>query len=335
MANTPIGGLNEGITRGMQLSQFMQEKRNQEWQKKYQQAALGVTIAANKDLPANVRLKGLNNGLLPLWNDPTYNVNGNNATPLPQFTEQDLQNQSFQDTLKRAVAVGKDKDLAPSVKRDSIAQLFAEYHAQRGETDEAMKMILEGEKSSREIAKDNFDRDVKERQTKALEERTRLASEKQAAAVADKSKKEQGLVQSSINQADTVISKVETSMNKVNGWSTGWGAKFFSGVPGSKAKSLQADLNTIKANLGFSTLQEMRRNSPTGGALGQIAVQELNMLQSTVDSLDQELSGPELSLKLQSVKTHFQKWKNAVQQAGQEGVPTAQDEADSYLTDGM
>lgn len=45
-------------------------------------------------------------------------------------------------------------------------------------------------------------------------------------------------------------------------------------------------VNTIKANLGFDALQAMRDASPTGGALGQVAVQELEMLQSTVAALD-------------------------------------------------
>lgn len=52
------------------------------------------------------------------------------------------------------------------------------------------------------------------------------------------------------------------------------------------ARSNYSAVKTIQANLGFDALQAMRDASPTGGALGQVAVQELEMLQSTVANLD-------------------------------------------------
>lgn len=65
-------------------------------------------------------------------------------------------------------------------------------------------------------------------------------------------------------------------------------------VPGTDAYGLSSDMDTIKANLGFEELQDMRDASPTGGALGQVAVQELEMLQATKGKLDQGLSGEDL-----------------------------------------
>lgn len=52
------------------------------------------------------------------------------------------------------------------------------------------------------------------------------------------------------------------------------------------ARAIYTAVKTIEANLGFDALQAMRDASPTGGALGQIAVQELEMLQSTKAKLD-------------------------------------------------
>jgi hypothetical protein len=46
-------------------------------------------------------------------------------------------------------------------------------------------------------------------------------------------------------------------------------------------------LKTIKSNVGFDELQQMRENSPTGGALGQVAVQEIEFLQAVLGSLEQ------------------------------------------------
>lgn len=45
-------------------------------------------------------------------------------------------------------------------------------------------------------------------------------------------------------------------------------------------------VQSIKANIGFDKLNQMRQESPTGGALGNITEQELAFLQSTLGSLD-------------------------------------------------
>lgn len=131
--------------------------------------------------------------------------------------------------------------------------------------------------------------------------------------------KQEGLKTAAVKQADRVIGKVDQALEKTSGWSTGWGAFFLGKVPKSDAKALAADLKTIKANLGFAELQEMRRNSPTGGALGQVAVQELDMLQSTVENLDQELSDEDLAKNLKAIKTHYENWKKAVEGADEGG----------------
>lgn len=98
-----------------------------------------------------------------------------------------------------------------------------------------------------------------------------------------------------------VESAIERALSKVDGWSAGLGS-MTAFVPGSPAKNLQAELETIKANLGFDELQTMRDNSPTGGALGQVAVQELEALRSTLSSLDQAQSPEQLRSSLQRIK---------------------------------
>lgn len=75
-----------------------------------------------------------------------------------------------------------------------------------------------------------------------------------------------------------------------------------SGVPGSRSKDLKSTLETIKANIGFDELQTMRDNSPTGGALGQVAVQELEALRSTLANLDQGQSPEALKAALTRIR---------------------------------
>jgi hypothetical protein len=57
-------------------------------------------------------------------------------------------------------------------------------------------------------------------------------------------------------------------------------------LPGTPAYDLRAKVDTIKAIIGFQTLQEMRAASPTGAALGAITQQELQFLQATWGNLD-------------------------------------------------
>jgi hypothetical protein len=57
-----------------------------------------------------------------------------------------------------------------------------------------------------------------------------------------------------------------------------------------KATGAQAILKTINARAGFNTLQEMRNNSPTGGALGNVSDAEGKRLIDAAASLDQTQS---------------------------------------------
>ncbi|MFN4121261.1 hypothetical protein [Acidovorax sp.] len=111
--------------------------------------------------------------------------------------------------------------------------------------------------------------------------------------------------------ADNTLDAVRDAKNLTGRTTAGVGS-VLSGVPGTNARDLQAKLETIKANLGFDRLQQMRDMSPTGGALGAVAVQELIALQSTVSSLDQAQSPAQLQQSLNKIEKHYGNWKNAV-----------------------
>ncbi|MBH1836350.1 hypothetical protein I5T88_10755 [Stenotrophomonas maltophilia] len=120
-------------------------------------------------------------------------------------------------------------------------------------------------------------------------------------------------------QALTAAGNVETSLDKALGlvspYSTGFVGARSRGVEGSPSYNLAAELETIKANLGFDRLQQMRDSSPTGGALGAIAVQELVALQSTIANLDPNQSEAQIRDNIERVKTHYKKWRSAVEQS--------------------
>ena len=86
---------------------------------------------------------------------------------------------------------------------------------------------------------------------------------------------------------------------------TGLGAQLTTNIAGTPAANLSQLLAPIQANIGFDRLQRMRNESPTGGALGQVAVKELDFLQATQGSLSQLQSGPQLLENLQRLGEQY------------------------------
>ena len=85
------------------------------------------------------------------------------------------------------------------------------------------------------------------------------------------------------------------------------------GIEGTEAFNVASALETIKANLGFDRLQEMRSDpdNKTGGALGQVAVQELERLEATVASAKQGQSLEKLYENVAKIRTHYTNYLRA------------------------
>jgi hypothetical protein len=130
---------------------------------------------------------------------------------------------------------------------------------------------------------------------------------------ADKTEKKEEAKKAAVNHASKVIADVQAAQGLVTGTTTGVVGKGVAFVPGTTAYDLQQRLLTLKANLGFDRLQQMRDASPTGGALGQVAVQELQALQATVGSLELGQSKAELQQNLNKIENHYSNWIRATQ----------------------
>lgn len=97
----------------------------------------------------------------------------------------------------------------------------------------------------------------------------------------------------------------------------GGGAKFYedlSKVPfigafvaATDEIDFQNKLETLRSNVGFDRLQRMREESPTGGALGQVAVMELIALQASLGSMDVGQSPEELKKNLVGIRDSYRK----------------------------
>ena len=130
---------------------------------------------------------------------------------------------------------------------------------------------------------------------------------------ADKTEKKEDAKNAAVNHAAKVITDVQAAQGLVTGTTTGVVGKGAAFVPGTTAYDLQQRLLTLKANLGFDRLQQMRDASPTGGALGQVAVQELQALQATVGSLELGQSKAELQKNLNKIENHYSNWIRTTQ----------------------
>ena len=114
-------------------------------------------------------------------------------------------------------------------------------------------------------------------------------------------------------KAQNVIGIIDNVLPKISGLNTaGIAGKTLSFVPGSDAYDVARNIETIKANIGFKELSDMRQASPTGGALGQVAVQELNFLQAALSNLDVGQSPQQLRDNLNKIKKHYNRWLTTV-----------------------
>jgi len=76
-------------------------------------------------------------------------------------------------------------------------------------------------------------------------------------------------------------------------------------LPATKFKDLAAQLDTIKANIGFDQLAQLKESSPTGGALGQVSNFELSSLQAVRNSLDQTQSSAQLERNARLIRDGY------------------------------
>ncbi len=72
-------------------------------------------------------------------------------------------------------------------------------------------------------------------------------------------------------------------------------------IPGTDAANAAAKLNTLKSQAAFGVLQDLRNQSKTGGALGQVSDKEEQMLTSNLAALDTAQSTDEFKKSLQNI----------------------------------
>lgn len=130
----------------------------------------------------------------------------------------------------------------------------------------------------------------------------------EAQKVTETAEKKVKQLSSAYNKSDVITSNITEALKFVNDKTTGSIGQATRALPfsgSSDAARLAGYVDTIKANIGFDQLQKMRTESPTGGALGQVAVKELDYLQAALGNLNPDLPADMLKEQLSKVQTHY------------------------------
>jgi hypothetical protein len=141
----------------------------------------------------------------------------------------------------------------------------------------------------------------------------------------EKAEGDKAKVSAATASADRIINTVDEAIPLVGITTAGVAGAL--NIPGTDGRNLEEALKTIKANLGFDRLQQMRDASKTGGALGQVAVKELEALQASIASLDRGQSPAVLKRNLEDIKFYYTRWSKAVR--GEDPGPAVRPRAEA------
>ena len=130
---------------------------------------------------------------------------------------------------------------------------------------------------------------------------SKALAEREAEKIITKPKVESALAASDV-KTDLIDDTIDQAIDQTGAWTAGFLGSATSWVPGTPAHNLENTLSTVKSNIGFDKLQEMRNNSPTGGALGQVSEFENKLLQSVWGALEQSQSPGQLKENLEKVR---------------------------------
>lgn len=125
------------------------------------------------------------------------------------------------------------------------------------------------------------------------------------------------------DDAKRVTGMIDDVLGRVNYFTTG-AANAIAWIPGTPMKDLEEDIDAIRANIGFDRLEEMRKNSPNGSALGNTTEKEIKFLQSVLGSLDPGQGPTNLKKNLNRANVEIRKSFERIYNAYQDTYGTLQ-----------
>lgn len=122
-------------------------------------------------------------------------------------------------------------------------------------------------------------------------------------------------IKSGFQDTQRVVSLIDQTIPRIDALTAGFGGSIMSSVPGTDAHDVSKNIDTIKANVGFDKLQQMREESPTGGALGQVSEMELRLLNAVMANLESSQSPAQLKRNMQLLRDQIVQSWDRVRQA--------------------
>jgi len=130
----------------------------------------------------------------------------------------------------------------------------------------------------------------------------------------EEKRKRMEMFDNNITKGERLLGQIEKALSQANWRTTGPLGFVLKFIPGTDAYDLKAMADTVRANIGFDALQKMRLQSPTGGALGQVAVKELDFLQASLANLDQAQGIDQFKANMKIVMVHYKKFLQAARE---------------------
>jgi len=113
-------------------------------------------------------------------------------------------------------------------------------------------------------------------------------------------------VDGAVSKIDEAIKKAE-DLKKNPGVSRTTGLlSYFPSIHGGKAADVEAAIESLKTQLGFNELMDMRANSKSGGALGNVSNKEGEWLQNAISNLTTSQSEESFKASLGTIINHMQ-----------------------------
>ena len=153
-------------------------------------------------------------------------------------------------------------------------------------------------------SKTDIQQKAAEQKQKALDDKKELSDERvksSSETVLDEISRAEKLIKENPFLTTGVVGKTLKDLGSLENIASIFGKKDLN--PATDLKNL---LDTVKSNIGFDRLDAMRKESPTGGALGQVAVKELDFLQASLGSLKQEQSSRQLLENLKRLGERYE-----------------------------
>lgn len=134
-------------------------------------------------------------------------------------------------------------------------------------------------------------------------------------------------------QLTTMSRLAEDLGRRANIFTTGLVGGVGSFIPGTPQHDMAKDIDTLKSIIGLRELQEIRDNSPTGGALGPVSDFENRLMQATIANLEQSQSPEQFRRNLKIVEKQAKESWERVRQAYEEDFSggTSQGDIDALL----